>query len=117
MFVRRWEHAGMACAIRHGAFGVPCGYVRVPEGHRLHGLDCEGCDEFVRVHGGVTWSGALDEEDGWWIGFDMAHSDDLVFAPGFPFATPLLSDGDCALETEYLAEQLAGLGGGGVMGE
>ena len=34
MVVRKWEHAGMTCCIRHGSLSVPCGYVRVPEGTR-----------------------------------------------------------------------------------
>lgn len=30
----------------------------------------------VRVHGGVTFAGRLDGEDGWWFGFDCAHAGD-----------------------------------------
>jgi len=42
------------------------------------------------VHGGLTFAGKLCDEDGWWFGFDCAHSGDLapsdvdrvgVFAP------------------------------------
>ena len=76
MIVRKWEHAGTICAIRHGVFGVPCGYVRVPEGHPFHGRGYDECD--VDAWGGLTYSGALDGEDGWWIGFDMAHPGDIA---------------------------------------
>lgn len=34
-----FEHAGMACVIHRGPVGAWCGYVRVPGGHRLHGVN------------------------------------------------------------------------------
>ena len=108
--VRRWEHSGMECAIRHGAFGAPCGYVRVPEGHPFHGKGYDRCD--VDAYGGLTCAGSIDGEDGWWLGFDMAHDGDLEFRYG-PFPVRVLrTDDDCARETKRLAERLAAIGGG-----
>lgn len=63
---------------------VPCGYVDVTrdindvttlDGHRLSMADLEK----IPVHGGVTFSGRLDRYglDGLWIGFDMAHGEDM----------------------------------------
>ena len=101
MVVRKWVHAGMTCAIRHGILGCPCGYVRVPEGHPFHGLHYDRCD--VDAWGGLTYSGDIEGEDGWWLGFDMAHYGDLDEET----MTPLRTDDECARETERLAERLA----------
>lgn len=111
MIVMRWEHAGMDCLLRHGAFGCPCGYVRVAEGHPLHGRVCWELDE-VDVYGGVTWAGTLPEEDGWWVGFDMGHAGDFAFGGRSPLdLIPLRTDGECEKETDRLAEQLAAMRG------
>ena len=105
MIVRKWEHAGMTCAIRHGFAGCPCGYVRVPEGHPFHGLHYDSCD--VDAYGGLTYSGRLYGEAGWWLGFDMAHASDVEFDYGFFGVHPLRTDDECAEWTDRLAEQLA----------
>lgn len=103
MIAREWEHAGLRCVLRHGFLGVPCGYVLVPEGHplfRRNYFDIER--EFgdrPYVHGGLTfsdWLPELGEEAGWALGFDMGHCFDYG-----------RTDGECAEETEYLADQLA----------
>lgn len=71
------------------------GYVIIPEGHPLHGLDYDSIP--VDVHGGLTWSCSgeefkelisagggteeeLTEEDlkGWVVGFDTAHYGDSM---------------------------------------
>lgn len=52
-----------------------CGYVLIPEGHPLHGVgydDVEG----IEAHGGLTFSGSLYGQDGWWLGFDCMHAGD-----------------------------------------
>lgn len=110
MIVRKWEHAGMTCAIRHGVLGCPCGYVRLPEGHPLHeaGID-EAEESGIEAYGGVTFAGELrePEAEGWWIGFDMAHACDVEYVPETLTERPLRTDEDCIRETEILAEQLA----------
>ena len=95
----RDSDTGLVCMIKRGHYGHLCGYVGVPNGHKLFGLS----DEFepilqgLRVHGAVTYSGQIttfgafpamlgfvDNElsfkntDVWFIGFDAAHSTDLV---------------------------------------
>lgn len=106
MIVREWWFKGMRCALRHGAFGCPCGYVMLPDGHPWHGMKCGELDERVDVHGGVTFLGVLHElsDDSLWAGFDMAHACD--FADGVPIRT----DEECIRETERLAEQVAAAG-------
>ena len=105
MVVRKWEHAGMTCCIRHGLLGAPCGYVRVPEGHPFYRKHYDRCD--VDAYCGLTFSGYIGGEDGWWLGFDMGHSCDIEFTSE-PFRFRLLrTDDDCAIETNKLAERLA----------
>ena len=66
------------------------GYVIIPKGHPLHGKGYDDID--VSVHGGLTFSGPVNEldnskeggwfeikpkdKDGWVIGFDTAHYGD-----------------------------------------
>ena len=70
--------------------GHRCGYVAVPKGHYLHGLDLKGCatdgeetDIDFDVHGGITFSQPGEHVispilgdfhcDDMWIGFDAAQ--------------------------------------------
>jgi len=83
---------GYTCAIKRNRGGVWCGYVYPPEQHPVHRKD-GGMDEYQTdltsgnpvwfdVHGGVTWHGKMDLPDGLAsglaIGFDCAHSQDLI---------------------------------------
>ncbi len=77
---------------RHGAW---CGYVGLPPGHPLHGVDYNDLPPLA-VHGGVNFSEHCAEIDGaeegpyichvpepgrpgevWWLGFDCGHAFDL----------------------------------------
>lgn len=103
----RWEHAGLDCLTRRGAFDCPCGYVGVRDGHPFHGIHytkLEKMDEYPDVHGGVTFTGVFDEIDPsiWWIGFDTAHFGDFSES-----RMPLWTEKMCVSETERLAEQVA----------
>ena len=63
--------------------GFRCGYVKVPEGHPWHGLEYEEANTFTKVYGGLTFAEPdvpCDQEgddNGYWFGFDAAHSGDL----------------------------------------
>jgi hypothetical protein len=85
------EETGMAClAVRHPTAGHWCGYVGIPEGHKLFGkaYDDVGAD----VHGGLTFSDRCSgnpeghtvchvvddgEPEVFWFGFDCAHLWDI----------------------------------------
>lgn len=86
------EATGLDCLIvRAPHSGHLCGYVGVPEGHKLFGKDDQ--DVEVTVHGGLTFSGKCNESDKehgichrpfpgrpdhvWWLGFDCAHLGDI----------------------------------------
>lgn len=108
MIDKVWERAGMTCVLRHGAFGAPCGYVIVPEGHPLHGAGFEKADALLDVYGGVTFAGDL-EEAGYAVGFDMAHACDVDYVRRLGEWRPLRTDDECIAETDRLAEQLSAI--------
>jgi hypothetical protein len=65
-----------------------CGYVRLPDNSQFKGMDYDEyayvivmgsddpVDEGITVHGGLTFAGERDQDDGWWFGFDCAHAGD-----------------------------------------
>ena len=92
--------------IKHEKMGHLCGYIAVPEGHpcyRKH-YDQEPALS-LSVHGGITYSeGHPPMKEGdkqwWWLGFDCAHSGDLV--PGYYFR----NSEDVYRDETYVMEQL-----------
>lgn len=74
------KHAGFEWVVVHNGMGYRCGYVKVPPGHPWHGVDYNELD--CSVHGGLTFSekdepcDAPGPDDGYWVGFDCAHSGD-----------------------------------------
>lgn len=103
MIVREWWFMGMRCAMRHGVFGCPCGYVMMPEEHPWRGKSTNELERIIDVHGGVTFVGELHElpDGSRWVGFDMAHAGDMVGI------VPIRTDEECFEETERLAKQVA----------
>ena len=71
-------------------FGWGNGYALIPIGHKFHGQHYDTVNEFVSVHGGLTYSKLitretaefwkLDEEDigKWCVGFDTCHFEDTL---------------------------------------
>ena len=115
MIERKWEHEGMTCCIRHGVFGAPCGYVRVPEGHPLFGAGIDKAEASgIAAYGGITFAGELRDPnvDGWWLGFDMGHAFDMRYDRRTREFVPKRTDRECIGETETLAVQLATMEGG-----
>src|SRR5262245_38842924 len=85
------------CLIVRNHYGALCGYVGVPSGHPLHGVDYETAYERaeIDVHGGLTYAATCQDgkekdwgichvpeagrpADVWWLGFDCAHAGDLI---------------------------------------
>ncbi len=117
--------AGLPAVIARGAAPAKalCGYVGVPEGHPLHGveridpqldvLDVHGAVTFAADHPGAGQLEPLIEEawaalDGtyWWLGFDAGHSDDM---PHNELGEPVRIRDTAYMrqECEQLAAQLA----------
>lgn len=126
-----WRHAGLPCLIVRNRSGALCGYVGLPPGHRMHGVDYGDIrigDEYPDVHGGLTYTNACqgvichvpregEPAEVWWLGFDCAHYMDL--APGSDAKLPahLRSSGYetyrdvpyVRREVNRLAEQMASI--------
>lgn len=89
-----FSYNGFDCRIRRVApetRGHLCGYIVIPEGHKLFGKDYDAVEEIyeyeIPSHGGLTFSGMVEGEH--WIGFDCAHLYDLS-----PCYHPEVEDGE-----------------------
>ncbi len=94
------KETGLPCLIVRNTMGALCGYVGVSKGHPYFEKPYNDIDS-ISVHGGLTFSDKRHEgggichivDDGeddnvWWLGFDCAHSYDLV--PGY--CTPKMKE-------------------------
>lgn len=108
------EATGYQC-IAQWVYDHWSGYVVVPDNHPWHGHHynqctkpierceywCEHCpNALIDVHGGITWSGELQQFEGneWHaFGFDCAHAGDNPYVCNLDYATA---------ETTRLAKQL-----------
>lgn len=59
--------------------GHLCGYVAIPWESKLHGRHIPEIEEKydIHTHGGITY-GEIEEDENYWLGFDCAHSWDLI---------------------------------------
>ena|SRR6266403_1542801 len=74
-----WTHNGIHCYIRRiQLYGHLCGYCLVPKDNKLYKKPYNKIQS--NVHGGITYSEIHDFSgiNGWWIGFDCCHGDDLM---------------------------------------
>lgn len=97
------EASGFACLVKRNHHGAWCGYVGLPPQHPFYEKGYSevyelspkwGEDGYLDIHGGLTYSNHCAEgpeessichvpdpgepDDVWWLGFDCAHSGDLV---------------------------------------
>jgi len=112
-----FTHRGLWCAVaRHAWQGTLVGYVRVPKGHPWYGLHYMAIDgwgsnalwtEDVNIHGGLTFSavGENSDTDGWYVGFDCAHSGDFAPNPDYSFGGTYREVGYVHEEVLKLARQ------------
>ncbi|WP_394831808.1 hypothetical protein LVJ94_35360 [Pendulispora rubella] len=83
--------AGLPALAIRGGYGVWCGYVGVPRGHRCYGRSHGDIEALgVMVHLGITYAKAPTEligttsadatqpDDLWWVGFFCGHAGDLL---------------------------------------
>ncbi len=108
---------GYLCAIRRPPITLClCGYVAVPPEHGCFEVPQEDLCEYedMDVHGGITFAGPEmlgyeGTERLWWVGFDTAHTGDLIPA----FATMgLASFGGTYRDIEYVKNEVAKLARG-----
>jgi hypothetical protein len=70
------EATGLTCIVKRSAvMGFLCGYVCVPKGHPLHGIEYSDC--YAKVDTDLTFSDTLESTtqpaDAWWFGFDFGR--------------------------------------------
>ncbi len=74
------NHLGFEYMVIHNDLGFRCGYVKVEKDHPWFGKDYDNIE--ASVHGGLTFAeydvpcDKNGPDDGFWIGFDCAHSGD-----------------------------------------
>lgn len=78
-----------------------CGYALIPENHPWSGVSYHDIFGEVDVHGGLTYSGDLFEDGGWWIGFDTNHYNDGPATQSLAY---------CTEQAQSLARQVAKAG-------
>lgn len=127
--------SGLRAVIVMNSLGFHCGYVGVPPGHPLHGVEYsqstpalgDSPESVFDAHGGITFAGDGKGEypvksDLWWFGYDCGHLWDAPCPehiekmqqeyPDSPFmwerAEGVFRDVDyCVAECESLARQIA----------
>lgn len=122
MLEKDWTtKAGLrAVVLTHDEMGHRMGYVAVPKGHPAFGVEYgDGLLSEIYVHGGLTYADGcekypIEAPDLWWLGYDCAHSGDLV--PGLVERIGRMGHHDvlrtldyCERECENLATQLSKL--------
>lgn len=100
---REWEHCGYRCSVAMNAIFMRCGYVDVPIGHPLYGVDYDDVDG-ISVHGGLTYSDYTDDRM-WRLGFDCAHLGDGIDLDALEAAH------DCGSVSDSVYAELADFGG------
>ena len=54
------------------------GYVGLPLGHPLYGMELDNVDDLASVHGGLSWSDCslpgMESDGNWWVGFDTRRT-------------------------------------------
>lgn len=77
-YYETFEAHGLKCVLKQHPYHPHMnGYVELPEGHPFRDLEDYELDNKVHVHGGVTFTGYLNEDsDRYYIGFDTMHAGD-----------------------------------------
>ena len=100
---------GFDCEIkRHPSLKTLNGYVYLEEYHPYFGMEYLEIEDDIYVHGGLTYSNVSDGR--WKIGFDCAHSGDLMPSSHLRFLnTPLHNNTDIYRNVDYVKNELDNL--------
>lgn len=80
------------CVVAMMPLGHRCGYVGIPKGHKMYGVDYTSIEEMIDCHGGLTYSGTgkyplFTDNDYHWFGWDYAHyadrNDEIAYVDNF----------------------------------
>lgn len=77
---KEWREGDFSCKVLFMPMGYRCGYVGVPKGNHMYGLDYWEYIDKIDCYGGLTYCGFLDEKNKeyWYFGFDCAHFGDGI---------------------------------------
>ena len=83
--LKKGEHSGFEFFILWFS-SHPNAYIKIPKSHPYYKKDYREIDNKYLVHGGFTFSGEdLDKRyglpEGWYLGWDYAHSTDFINLP------------------------------------
>ena len=101
---KEFVYKGYDCLIRRTSMHILCGYVKLPKEHKYYGKD--DLEIPVDVHGGLTWTGELKNEQGYWIGFDCAHIDDLIPYTHFEYPKYMQIGTDVYRTMDYVEQEI-----------
>lgn len=62
-----------------------CGYVEIPKDSKFYGLGEDEADELFDIHGGITYTGELNETGNYVLGFDCRHFGDSPYVQNEEF--------------------------------
>jgi len=97
-------HFGLTCVLKRQTMGALCGYVTMPKRHKYYDMLSNNTDKYNKleytVHGGLTFCGTLKDRNDLMIGFDCAHSGDIM-----PKRLNLNCSGSIYRTMEYVKEQ------------
>lgn len=75
-----FEYRGFKVVIKRMMFmgGQLNGYVRIPKAHKFYQKGYDDIGNAIECHGGLTFTGDLEEDGDFYIGFDTAHYMDYM---------------------------------------
>lgn len=99
------DSLGLILRVNPEKSGHLCGYVRV--GKKLGTLDFDEYDDLgIEVHGGITYSGMISGEEGYWLGFDCAHAGDLSPAYDSDYIETFSEHGYTYKDMDYVESEI-----------
>ena len=73
---KQFTYEGRLCSVWVHPHGFRCGYVNVGDASPLYGRSYDELANAVSIHGGLTFSGQVNELYAWCFGIDFAHAGD-----------------------------------------
>lgn len=72
----QFTYKGHLCGVWVNPIGCRCGYVAVGNDSPLYGRNYYELEDAISIHGGLTFSGEVDDVYSWCFGIDFAHTGD-----------------------------------------
>jgi len=103
---KKWTYRDIECVVLFVRQSHRCGYMKIPKDSPFEEL---GYEDFpIEVHGGLTFKDKMSGEfklDGEWLGFDCAHSGDVLTEINFDKNDHFWTTEEVAAETEKMVDK------------